>query len=369
MGRTSQAKVLVVDDEPGIREVLSEALRLNGFSVRTASSGNGALQEVEDHRPDLVVLDVMLPDVHGFEVARTLAGCLGAPCVLFLTAKDAVADRIAGLHCGGDDYVTKPFSLDEVILRIRAILRRARAADDLEADDGVLRYADLELDEEAYAVRRAGRAISLSPTEFALLRYLMINAERVVSKAQILDRVWDYEFDRDSRIVAGCARGRGCVAGGRWLCDVFAVGGGGGCAVGGPESACRLPRRSTGQVPSCSLLHWSLRWGAGLEPGQGFLVHTTTTSRCSSDASPMGDESSLLFSGPFALIASSRPEHRTRPTTTGRGLVQARKDVNAQAGVRQVGPGQVGPVVLHPGQGGDGRDEVEVAAAAYSGRA
>ncbi|WP_049562531.1 response regulator transcription factor [Nonomuraea sp. SBT364] len=194
----ASTKVLVVDDEPGIRDLLSEALRLNGFAVRTACGGIRALEEVARYRPDIVLLDVMLPDVDGFEVARRLRETPGCPLLLFLTAKDAVADRIEGLTAGGDDYVTKPFSLEEVVLRIRAILRRVAPPG---LDDGVLRYADLELDEEAHSVRRAGRRIHLSPTEFSLLRYLMINAERVVSKAQILDRVWDYEFDGDSRVV------------------------------------------------------------------------------------------------------------------------------------------------------------------------
>ncbi|MFF0772894.1 response regulator transcription factor [Nonomuraea wenchangensis] len=194
------AKVLVVDDEPNIRDLLSEALELNGFAVRTAACGRQALEAVARERPDLLVLDVMLPDLDGFAVARRLRAAADGPLVLFLTAKDAVPDRIAGLTAGGDDYVTKPFSLEEVVLRIRAILRRARPPEE-QSGDGVLRYADLELDEEAHLVRRAGRQIHLSPTEFSLLRYLMINAERVVSKAQILDRVWEYSFDGDSRIV------------------------------------------------------------------------------------------------------------------------------------------------------------------------
>ncbi|GAA4528774.1 MULTISPECIES: response regulator transcription factor [Nonomuraea] len=194
------AKVLVVDDEPNIRELLSEALLLNGFTVTTASSGWRAMDAVARERPDIVVLDVMLPDLDGFAVARRLRERGESPMVLFLTAKDAVSDRIAGLTAGGDDYVTKPFSLEEVVLRVRAILRRARPPED-RAGDGVLRYADLELDEEAHQVRRAGRAIHLSPTEFSLLRYLMVNAERVVSKGQILESVWDYDFDGDSRIV------------------------------------------------------------------------------------------------------------------------------------------------------------------------
>ncbi|MBE3014892.1 response regulator transcription factor [Microbispora sp. NEAU-D428] len=200
MNESVPAKVLVVDDEPNIRDLLSEALSLNGFDVRTASSGRAALEAVTSERPDIIVLDVMLPDLDGFTVARRLREAQDSPLVLFLTAKDAVSDRISGLTAGGDDYVTKPFSLEEVVLRLRAILRRVRPATE-EVDDGVLRYADLELDEEAHLVRRAGRAIHLSPTEFSLLRYLMINAERVVSKGQILERVWDFDIDGDSRIV------------------------------------------------------------------------------------------------------------------------------------------------------------------------
>ncbi|MGW4795228.1 response regulator transcription factor [Nonomuraea sp. NPDC004297] len=193
--------VLVVDDEPNIRELLLDALELNGFQVRTAASGTQALRSVGRERPDIILLDVMLPDLDGFAVAQRLRPDGGGPPVLFLTARDTVADRIAGLSAGGDDYVTKPFSLEEVVLRIRAILRRTGAREEL-SDDGLLRYADLELDEETHVVRRAGRRVHLSPTEFGLLRYLMINAERVVSKAQILDRVWDSGFGADSRIVA-----------------------------------------------------------------------------------------------------------------------------------------------------------------------
>ncbi|MEU8202519.1 response regulator transcription factor [Streptosporangium sp. NPDC049046] len=200
MNEQPVAKVLVVDDEPNIRELLSEALELNGFAVRTAADGRQALEAVARERPDIVVLDVMMPGLDGFTVARRLHEAGDSPMLLFLTAKDAVSDRIAGLTAGGDDYVTKPFSLEEVLLRLRAIMRRIRPAQK-QADDGVLRYADLELDEQAHTVRRAGRAIHLSPTEFSLLRYLMINAGRVVSKAQILDRVWDHAFDGESRIV------------------------------------------------------------------------------------------------------------------------------------------------------------------------
>ncbi|MER7081382.1 two-component system, OmpR family, response regulator [Saccharopolyspora kobensis] len=192
------ARVLVVDDEPNILELLTAALRLSGFEVRGAATGAGALHAAAEFRPDIVVLDVMLPDRDGFSVASELRAGGDTVPVLFLTARDAVEDRIAGLTAGGDDYVTKPFSLDEVVLRLRAILRRVRPA---QAGDAKLRYHDLELDEDSYEVRRAGRLVSLSPTEFKLLRYLLINAEKVVSKVQILDRVWDYEFGGDSRIV------------------------------------------------------------------------------------------------------------------------------------------------------------------------
>jgi two-component system, OmpR family, response regulator len=189
------AKVLVVDDEPNILALLSETLRLVSFEVRTAATGAAAVTVARDFDPDIVVLDVMLGDLDGFEVARRLGG--RAP-VLFLTARDAVEDRVRGLTLGADDYVTKPFSLEELVLRIRVILRRGRAA----ARHGeVLRYADLELDTAAHEVRRGGVPIDLSPTEFNLLAYLLTNAGRVVSKAQILDSVWRYDFDGDSSIV------------------------------------------------------------------------------------------------------------------------------------------------------------------------
>ncbi|MBB5155476.1 response regulator transcription factor [Saccharopolyspora phatthalungensis] len=195
---TNSARVLVVDDEPNILELLTAALRLSGFEVRGAGTGADALRAATEFGPDIVVLDVMLPDQDGFSVATKLRADGNAVPVLFLTARDAVEDRIAGLTAGGDDYVTKPFSLDEVVLRLRAILRRVRPA---QVNDSRLRYHDLELDEETYEVRRAGELVSLSPTEFKLLRYLLINAEKVVSKVQILDRVWNYEFGGDSRIV------------------------------------------------------------------------------------------------------------------------------------------------------------------------
>ncbi len=194
-----KTKVLVVDDEPNIRALLSATLRLVEFDVQAAATGAEALTAADAFQPDLVVLDVMLPDVDGFEVARRLRDHGRTTPVLFLTARHAVEDRISGLTVGADDYVTKPFSLEEVVLRIRAILRRAKLGEP--ADSGILRYADLEMDEEAHIVRRAGKVVELSPTEFNLLRYLMDNAGRVLSKAQILDRVWSYDFGGDGRIV------------------------------------------------------------------------------------------------------------------------------------------------------------------------
>ncbi|GAA5188629.1 response regulator transcription factor [Rugosimonospora acidiphila] len=196
-----QTKVLVVDDEPNISALLSATLRLIDFDVRSAGGGNEALLAAAEFQPDLVVLDVMLPDLDGFQVAQRLRSGGRPVPVLFLTARDSVEDRISGLTVGGDDYVTKPFSLEEVVLRIRAILRRTHAEPTPTPDDGVLRYADLEMDEDAHEVRRAGKLIDLSPTEFKLLRYLLTNAGRVVSKAQILDRVWSYDFGGEGRIV------------------------------------------------------------------------------------------------------------------------------------------------------------------------
>jgi len=196
-----QTRVLVVDDEPDISALLSATLRLIDFDVRAAGGGNEALLAAAEFDPDLVVLDVMLPDLDGFQVAQRLRAAGRPVPVLFLTARDSVEDRISGLTVGGDDYVTKPFSLEEVVLRIRAILRRTHAEPSPAADDGVLRYADLEMDEDAHEVRRGGKLVELSPTEFKLLRYLLTNAGRVVSKAQILDRVWSYDFGGEGRIV------------------------------------------------------------------------------------------------------------------------------------------------------------------------
>ena len=198
--KSPEAYLLVVDDEPNIRELLSASLRFAGFEVQVAADGNDALRQVTSRTPDLIVLDVMMPDMDGFTVTRRLRDKgIHAP-VLFLTAKDETSDKIAGLTVGGDDYVTKPFSLDEVIARIRAILRRA-AATAAATEDSLLRVADLEMDEDAHEVRRGGAEIDLSPTEFTLLRYLMLNAGRVLSKAQILDHVWAYNWGGDGAIV------------------------------------------------------------------------------------------------------------------------------------------------------------------------
>ncbi|GAB3238432.1 response regulator transcription factor [Kineococcus gypseus] len=194
-----EARLLVVDDEPSIRELLATSLRFAGFDVTSAGDGAQALELAEKVRPDLVVLDVMLPDLDGFTVTRKLRE-RGRPVpVLFLTARDDTADKVNGLTVGGDDYVTKPFSLEEVVARIRAVLRRTGGPTG--PDSGRLVLHDLELDEDSHEVRRAGRPVELSPTEFKLLRYLMLNPNRVLSKAQILDHVWDYDFAGEAGIV------------------------------------------------------------------------------------------------------------------------------------------------------------------------
>ncbi|GLU49905.1 response regulator transcription factor [Nocardiopsis ansamitocini] len=193
----STAAVLIVEDEPNILELLTASLELSGFHARGAGTGAKALEVAAEWRPDIVVLDVMLPDLDGFAVAQRLRAAAPDLPVLFLTARDGVADRVAGLRAGADDYVTKPFSLEEVVLRITAILRRTRSA---APAPECLRYADLELDEGLREVRRAGRPVRLSPTEFNLLRYLLVNAESVVSKSQIMDRVWGQDAG-DSRVV------------------------------------------------------------------------------------------------------------------------------------------------------------------------
>lgn len=194
-----EAHLLVVDDEPNIRDLLASSLRFAGFEVTTAADGNGALHGVDAADPDLIVLDVMLPDMDGFTVARRLRERDITTPILFLTARDDMADKVQGLTVGGDDYVTKPFGLEEVVARIRAILRRTNGTAD--EDDGVVRVADLILDEDAHEVHRSGVDVELSPTEFKLLRYLVINAGRVVSKMQILDHVWEYDWDGEVAIV------------------------------------------------------------------------------------------------------------------------------------------------------------------------
>jgi two-component system OmpR family response regulator len=193
-------RVLVVDDENSISELIATSLKFVGFDVRTAANGAQALQIAEEFKPHALILDVMLPDQNGFEVCRQLRSEGHNVGVLFLTAKDSVEDKIAGLTIGGDDYVTKPFSLEELVARLRALLRRTGATEVM-PDEEKIRFADLELDEATHEVRRAGNLIDLSPTEFLLLRYLMINADRVVSKAQILDHVWQYDFRGDMGIV------------------------------------------------------------------------------------------------------------------------------------------------------------------------
>jgi two-component system, OmpR family, response regulator len=194
----TEARLLVVEDEPNILELLSASLRFAGFQVDTATSGSAAVSAARDRRPDLVVLDVMLPDLDGFEVIRQMRADGSHTPVVFLTARDATDDKIRGLTLGGDDYVTKPFSLEELTARIRAVLRRTTGGDRAPSR---LTFADLELDEETHEVYRAGRRVQLSPTEFKLLRYLMLNANRVLSKAQILDHVWNYDFRGDDNIV------------------------------------------------------------------------------------------------------------------------------------------------------------------------
>ena len=197
--RTAEARVLVVDDEPYIADLLSTGLRFVGFDVRTANGGLEALTVVREWKPDLLVLDVMMPDVDGFEVTRRMRADGRETPVLFLTARDSVEDKVAGLTIGGDDYVTKPFSLEEIVARVRVLLRRRASA--LPEDDALLRYEDLVMDEDAHEVHRGGTQIELTPTEFSLLRYLLLNSGRVVSKSQILDHVWHYDFGGDGAVV------------------------------------------------------------------------------------------------------------------------------------------------------------------------
>jgi two-component system OmpR family response regulator len=192
-------RVLAVDDEPSLTELLSMAMRYEGWQVTTAGTGTEAVKAAREVRPDAIVLDMMLPDFDGLEVMRRVRSEDPNVPVIFLTAKDAVEDRIGGLTAGGDDYVTKPFSLEEVIARLRALLRRSGAA--LTRSESTLVVGDLTLDEDSHEVTRGGTEISLTATEFELLRYLMRNPKRVLSKAQILDRVWEYDFGGQGNIV------------------------------------------------------------------------------------------------------------------------------------------------------------------------
>jgi two-component system OmpR family response regulator len=196
-------RVLVVDDEADIADLLETGLRFVGFDARAAHTGAQALAVAADFRPHLLVLDVMLPDIDGFELCRQLKSNADQIGVVFLTARDRTGDAIAGLTIGGDDYISKPFSLDEVVARVRAVLRRIAPANPVAGADeqGVLRFADLELHEDLHEVRRANDIIELSPTGFALLRYLMQNSGRVVSKAQILAHVWSYDYHGGDGIV------------------------------------------------------------------------------------------------------------------------------------------------------------------------
>ena len=195
----SPVRVLVVDDELDLTELLSMALRYEGWDVRTASTGMAAVRAAREFEPDAVALDMMLPDMDGMEVLRRMREHNQRIPVLFLTARDAVEDRIAGLTAGGDDYVTKPFSLEEVVARLRALMRRTAVM--AEESSSLLTVGDLSLDEDSHEVTRAGQPIQLTATEFELLRYLMRNPKRVLSKAQILDRVWNYDFGGQANVV------------------------------------------------------------------------------------------------------------------------------------------------------------------------
>ena len=192
----SDARVLVVDDEPNITDLVALALRYEGFSVEKAGSGRAALSAVQKFKPDLVILDVMLPDLSGLDVMKQLTSEGRKVPVIFLTARDSTEDKVHGLTIGGDDYVTKPFSIEELVARVRVVLRRNGGS-----TSSRLVLADLELDEDAHEVRRQGEPIDLTPTEYRLLRYLLVNAGRVLSRTQILDHVWDYDFGGDASVL------------------------------------------------------------------------------------------------------------------------------------------------------------------------
>ncbi len=195
---TDTTRVLVVDDEVYLVDLVATALRYEGFEVRKAITGRQAVEEAAEFHPQLVVLDVMLPDFDGFEVARRLNAEGGRTPILFLTARDATEDKIRGLTVGGDDYVTKPFSLEELVARVRAILRRTEGQPPV---GNVLKYADLEMDEDSHEVRRGQKVIDLTTTEYRLLRYLLANPQRVLTRAQIVDQVWEYDFDGDASVL------------------------------------------------------------------------------------------------------------------------------------------------------------------------
>ncbi|MBM4489643.1 response regulator transcription factor [Prescottella equi] len=199
MSETPQVRVLIVDDEPSLVELLSVSLRFQGFEVETATNGAEGLDKARAFRPDALILDVMMPGMDGFGMLRRLrADGVDAP-VLFLTARDAEEDKVTGLTIGADDYVTKPFSLEEVVTRLRVILRRAGHSDDKQS--ARVTFADLELDDDTREVWKAGEPVSLSPTEFTLLRYFMVNAGTVLSKPRILDHVWNYDFGGEVGVV------------------------------------------------------------------------------------------------------------------------------------------------------------------------
>jgi two-component system, OmpR family, response regulator len=190
-------RILIVDDEPNIRDLLTTSLRFAGFAVRAVGNGAQTISAVLEEEPDLIILDVMLPDMNGFGVTKRLRTAGYTAPILFLTAKDDTEDKITGLTVGGDDYVTKPFSLDEIVARIKAILRRTMHAE----EDAVIRTGELTMDQDTHEVLVGDVPVELSPTEFKLLRYLMLNPNRVLSKAQILDHVWEYDFNGDAGIV------------------------------------------------------------------------------------------------------------------------------------------------------------------------
>ncbi len=196
----AQYRILVVDDESTISDLISTSLKFVGFDVRTAANGAQALTVVEEFKPHAIILDVMMPVMDGFEVCRNIRNSGNQVGILFLTAKDETKDKVEGLMIGGDDYLTKPFGLEELVARVHALLRRIGIVEQ-EVNDEKISYADLVLNESTHEVHRAGQLIDLSPTEFTLLKYLLINADCVVSKSQILDYVWDYDFGGDAAIV------------------------------------------------------------------------------------------------------------------------------------------------------------------------